>query len=197
MESVCRREPQTATLSTRTPTYTHARTHTDGQPRRPDLHVLMGIPVRVEDDDGVCRLEIEAQPSGSRGEQEHEILRVWPVELLQQRPAVVAPRRAVEAQVSEDEEERRRRRRKRRIRSSRSRKSVNGDSLSISVSFLLCPYFFSLELYFLSSFYLLIFFSFFYVFFPFRSRSHTLSSTPRLPLFSSLSHSLNHAHSYL
>lgn len=45
---------------------------------------LMRIPVGVEDDDGVCALQVEAEPAGARGQQEHEVVRVGVVELLEQ-----------------------------------------------------------------------------------------------------------------
>lgn len=49
----------------------------------------MRIPVTVEDDDGVGRLQIETQTSGSGAEQEDKVLGGRVVEGLQQRAAVL------------------------------------------------------------------------------------------------------------
>ena len=49
----------------------------------------MRVPVRVEDDHGVCRLQIEPQPSGSRRQKEDEGIRVRVVELLEHVGALV------------------------------------------------------------------------------------------------------------
>ena len=40
--------------------------------RRSHLHVLVGVPVTVIDDDGVSRCEVDAQPTGPSGQQEDE-----------------------------------------------------------------------------------------------------------------------------
>ena len=36
-----------------------------------DLQVLVGVPVRVVDDDGVCGRQVDAEAPGPRGQQEH------------------------------------------------------------------------------------------------------------------------------
>ena len=47
------------------------------------LEVLVRVPVRVEDDDGVGGLEVKAEAARPRGEQEDEVVRVRLVELGQ------------------------------------------------------------------------------------------------------------------
>lgn len=49
----------------------------------------MGIPVTVEDDDCVSRLQVEAQASCPGAEQEHKVLRCWIIECLQQHATVL------------------------------------------------------------------------------------------------------------
>jgi hypothetical protein len=44
------------------------------------LEILVRVPVGVEDDDGVGGLKVEAEASGSRRQQEDEVLRVRTVE---------------------------------------------------------------------------------------------------------------------
>lgn len=53
---------------------------------------LVRVPVTVEDDDRVGRLEVEAQPPGPRAQQEDEILGAWLIERLQQHPPVLCLR---------------------------------------------------------------------------------------------------------
>ena len=50
---------------------------------------LVRVPVRVEDDHGVSRLQVEAQPPRPRAEQEDEVLGGRVVERLQQHAAVL------------------------------------------------------------------------------------------------------------
>lgn len=40
------------------------------------LQVVLGVPVRVEDDAGVCRRQVDPQPTGSGAQQENEAVRV-------------------------------------------------------------------------------------------------------------------------
>lgn len=49
----------------------------------------MWVPVTVEDDDGVSRLQVEPQASCPGTEQEHKVLTGWVIECLQQHAAVL------------------------------------------------------------------------------------------------------------
>lgn len=49
----------------------------------------MRVPVAVEDDDGVSRLQVQAQASGPGAEQEHKVLRGRVIECLQQHATVL------------------------------------------------------------------------------------------------------------
>ena len=57
----------------------HSRQMTPGITR---LHVVVRVPVRVEDEDGVCCCQIDALPAGPRGQQEHVLLGARGVEGL-------------------------------------------------------------------------------------------------------------------
>ena len=59
----------------------------------------MRVPVRVKDDDGVSRLEVEAQPPSTGAEEEDEVRGVLGVEHLQHLPAVVSLGGTVQTQV--------------------------------------------------------------------------------------------------
>lgn len=61
----------------------------------------MRVPVRVKEDDGVGRLQVEPEASGARRKQKDEVLRVLDGEELKQSLAVLAFGGAVEAQVAE------------------------------------------------------------------------------------------------
>ena len=52
------------------------------------VRYLVWVPVAVEDDHGVGRLQVEAQPPGSGAEQEDEVVGGWVVEGLQQHATV-------------------------------------------------------------------------------------------------------------
>lgn len=51
------------------------------------LH-LVRVPVAVEDDDGVGRLQVQAQTSSPGAQQEHKVLAGWVIECFQQHAAV-------------------------------------------------------------------------------------------------------------
>lgn len=59
----------------------------------------MGIPVGVEYDDSVSRLEIEAETASPSAEQEDEELGVLGIELGEEEPSVVGLGRPVQSQV--------------------------------------------------------------------------------------------------
>lgn len=61
----------------------------------------MRVPVRVKEDDGVGRLQVEPETSGARRKQKDEVLRVFDGEELKQSLTVLAFGGAVEAQVAE------------------------------------------------------------------------------------------------
>lgn len=63
------------------------------------LQILMRIPIRIENDDGIGRLQIEAQPSRSRREDEDGVLGLRVVELLEQVGPILVLGRAVQAKV--------------------------------------------------------------------------------------------------
>ena len=46
------------------------------------LEVVLRVPVRVEDDDGVGRREVDAEAAGAGGEQEDEVARIRGVEVV-------------------------------------------------------------------------------------------------------------------
>lgn len=50
---------------------------------------LMWVPVTVEDDDSVSRLQVEPQASCPGAEQEHKVLRGWVIKCLQQHATVL------------------------------------------------------------------------------------------------------------
>ena len=60
----------------------------------------MWIPVRIEDDDCVCDLEVESQASGARAEQEDEVLGVGRSEQLQKMSPVLRFSRPIKTKVS-------------------------------------------------------------------------------------------------
>tara|TARA_B100000768_G_C11156957_1_gene322813 strand:- start:56 stop:430 length:375 start_codon:yes stop_codon:yes gene_type:complete len=64
------------------------------------LQVHLRVPVRVEEDDRVGALQVEAEAAGARGEHEYEVGRVGRVELRQQVAAVVTLGVAIEPQVA-------------------------------------------------------------------------------------------------
>ncbi len=59
----------------------------------------MRVPVGVEDDDGVCGLQVEPEAPGARAQHEDEVVAARRVELRQQIPAVVRLGRTVQSQV--------------------------------------------------------------------------------------------------
>jgi len=60
------------------------------------LEVLMRVPVGVEDDDGVRRLEVEAEAARPRGQQEDEVVGAGLVELGQHVASVLGLCRPVQ-----------------------------------------------------------------------------------------------------
>lgn len=60
----------------------------------PARSYLVGVPVAVEDDHSVGRLEVEAEPAGARAEQEDEVLGARLIEGLQQHAPVLRLRGA-------------------------------------------------------------------------------------------------------
>lgn len=52
------------------------------------LQILVWVPIRVEDDDSVGRLQVEAETSGTRGQQEEEVL-AGGVEQTQEFPSIL------------------------------------------------------------------------------------------------------------
>lgn len=52
----------------------------------------MWVPVAVEDDDGVGRLQVEAEAARSGAEQEDEVLRSFLIKFLQQCGSVISLR---------------------------------------------------------------------------------------------------------
>ena len=65
------------------------------------LEVHLGVPVLVEDDDGVRALQVEAQPARARGQQEREVGRRARVEGVEGGGALGGLGGAVKAQVGE------------------------------------------------------------------------------------------------
>jgi hypothetical protein len=63
------------------------------------LQVVLRVPVRVEDDDGVGCGQVDAQPARPRGQQEGKVAGVWRVEVLHGLVAQLGGRGAVEALV--------------------------------------------------------------------------------------------------
>ena len=59
----------------------------------------MRIPIRVEDNNSVGRLQVQAETTGARRQNEDEIFRVRSVELFEKQTAVVRFRSAVQTQV--------------------------------------------------------------------------------------------------
>jgi hypothetical protein len=59
----------------------------------------MGVPVGVEDDDGVSGLQVEAQATGAGAEDEEEVVRRRVIEHLQQVATVLRLGHAVQTQV--------------------------------------------------------------------------------------------------
>lgn len=57
----------------------------------------MGIPIRVEDNDGVGTLQVKAQSARARRQQEDEVLRVGVVKLLQEVAAIFGFRHTVQS----------------------------------------------------------------------------------------------------
>lgn len=64
------------------------------------LQIHLGVPVRVKDDDSVCRLKVQAQSSSSCAEQEHIELTVRLVEKLHSFLPVFGFRGPIEPQVA-------------------------------------------------------------------------------------------------
>lgn len=65
------------------------------------LEIDLRVPVRVEEDDGVGRLQVEAEAAGARREHEDEVGRVGGIEALEELAAVLGLGAAVEAEVLE------------------------------------------------------------------------------------------------
>ena len=63
------------------------------------LQVVLGVPVRVEDDAGVGGREVDAQPARPRAQQEHEAVRVRLAEAVDGGLPHVAPHAPVDALV--------------------------------------------------------------------------------------------------
>ena len=61
----------------------------------------MGIPVGVEDDDGVGGLQVKSETTRSRAQYEDEVLRVRGAEQLQKVATIIRLCRSIEAQVLE------------------------------------------------------------------------------------------------
>lgn len=61
---------------------------------------LMRVPIAVKDDNGVSRLEIEAQPTGASAEQKEEIIRLLVVEFYQELASIICLGGTVQAQVA-------------------------------------------------------------------------------------------------
>jgi hypothetical protein len=62
---------------------------------------LMRIPIGIKNNNGVRRLKVQTQASGSRTQQENEELRAGLVEFLEQFPSLVGLGRAVQTEVRE------------------------------------------------------------------------------------------------
>ena len=63
------------------------------------LQILVRIPIGIENDDSVGRLEIEAQTAGASRQQEKEIIRRLVVETLQQVATIVRFGRSVQSEI--------------------------------------------------------------------------------------------------
>ena len=63
------------------------------------LQILVRVPVGVEDDDRVGRLQVQTETARARRQDEDEVLRVGRVELLEHLSAIVRASRAVQTQV--------------------------------------------------------------------------------------------------
>lgn len=63
------------------------------------LKILMGIPVRVENDDRVGRLQVETQATGTGRQQEEEVVRRLVVELFEQITAIIRFRCTIQPEV--------------------------------------------------------------------------------------------------
>jgi len=73
----------------------------------PYLQVVLRVPVRVEDDAGVCRREVDAQAAGPRAQKENEALRVGLTEAVDGRLPHVPTNAAVDSLVQVPATERR------------------------------------------------------------------------------------------
>jgi len=63
------------------------------------LQVVLGVPVRVKDDAGVCGGQVDAEPPRPSAQQEHEAVRVRPGEPVDGRLPHVAAHAPVDALV--------------------------------------------------------------------------------------------------
>lgn len=61
---------------------------------------LVRVPVRVKDDDGVSRLEVESQAPCPGGQQEDEVRRVLTVKQLQHLSTVISLGRSIQSKVA-------------------------------------------------------------------------------------------------
>ena len=65
------------------------------------LEVVLRVPVRVEDDDGVGRREVDAEAAGAGGEQEDEVARIRGVEVVHRLFLVISNRGTESERASE------------------------------------------------------------------------------------------------
>ena len=59
----------------------------------------MRIPVRIEDDDRICRLQVQAQPTGARGQEKDEVIRFRLAEFRQKFTTLFGFRLTVQTKV--------------------------------------------------------------------------------------------------
>lgn len=63
------------------------------------LQVILGVPVRVEDDAGICSRQVDSQTSSSGAQQENEAVRVWLAESVNGRLPEVPSHTTVNALI--------------------------------------------------------------------------------------------------
>jgi hypothetical protein len=63
------------------------------------LQIDLRIPVRIIDDDGVGRRQIDAEAAGAGRQQKDKLAAVRPIEILNSRLAIVARRLPIQSQI--------------------------------------------------------------------------------------------------